>query len=231
MLITVEHFFHISLFTINLDMSYEKDPLKHVLAAYFNAARLPLKRYYPKLYLSDKEKNSINRQKPFAIIHLKASSAAKNFRNAFGINWDSVIEHLENTGFDIVEIGDAPGLIPQYYQSTSIREMIALMSKASLFIGIDSGPSHIAASLEIPSIVFFGAVNPEFRHFKDQFKGIILQQFCEYAGCYHTNPIAYKSHSCRLVGDSGIPKCCNFTTIQVVDTINELVAKYNIKHA
>jgi heptosyltransferase-3 len=42
----------------------------------------------------------------------------------------------------------------------SLSEAKALLSKAAVFIGNDSGPAHMAAAFGVPSIVLFGASNP-----------------------------------------------------------------------
>jgi ADP-heptose:LPS heptosyltransferase len=45
------------------------------------------------------------------------------------------------------------------FQGT-LSEVKALLSKAALFIGNDSGPAHMAAAFGVPSVVLFGASNP-----------------------------------------------------------------------
>jgi heptosyltransferase-1 len=42
----------------------------------------------------------------------------------------------------------------------SISELIALTRRASLFIGGDTGPLHLAAALKIPVVAIFGPTNP-----------------------------------------------------------------------
>jgi ADP-heptose:LPS heptosyltransferase len=42
----------------------------------------------------------------------------------------------------------------------NIKEVIALAAQASLFIGNDSGPAHIAAATRCPTIVIFGSSDP-----------------------------------------------------------------------
>ena len=111
---------------------------------------------------------------------------------------------------------------------TTIREMISLINGSSFFIGIDSGPSHIAASLGIPALIFFGAVNPSYRHFSQLFKGSFLQQYCEFAGCYHEQ-VSATGVECRLVGDNGIPKCSLHTTEYVISNIDLLIKKFQIR--
>jgi ADP-heptose:LPS heptosyltransferase len=50
-----------------------------------------------------------------------------------------------------------------------------VVASADLFIGIDSGISHIASGFEIPSIIFFGNVDPDIIHIDNKNK------------CYITN--------------------------------------------
>ena len=42
---------------------------------------------------------------------------------------------------------------------TDLRELIALLSQARLFIGNDSGPAHLAARIGIPTAIVFGGTN------------------------------------------------------------------------
>lgn len=42
----------------------------------------------------------------------------------------------------------------------SLREFIAAATYCSIFIGSDSGPTHIAAALSIPTLALFGPTNP-----------------------------------------------------------------------
>jgi heptosyltransferase I len=43
---------------------------------------------------------------------------------------------------------------------TSITELIALMRRAKLFIGGDTGPLHLAAALRVPVVAIFGPTDP-----------------------------------------------------------------------
>lgn len=42
----------------------------------------------------------------------------------------------------------------------SLKELSALLSKASLYLGVDTAPMHMAAALDIPVIALFGPSNP-----------------------------------------------------------------------
>jgi len=210
------------LFSIDLDGSYEASPHRHFLEAYQASAGLPPTREYPRLYLSEKERcMDPGITGPFVLLHLE-SLTDKNYRKAYGINWAAVADRLSRDGYTVLQLGKDPvpikGVI---HRPTSLREMMALLAKASLFIGLDSGPSHLAAALGVPSILLFGAVNPAYRHFPELLKGIILQEPCPYAGCFHEAPNPEKM-ICRLVGEDGIPICCAFTTEKVLEAIDQL---------
>ncbi len=42
---------------------------------------------------------------------------------------------------------------------TSLGELAALLKKANLFIGTDSGPSHVASAVKTPSIILYSGTN------------------------------------------------------------------------
>ena len=212
---------------INLDESYEKTPHMHILHAYQQKAHLPVKEEYPKLYLNEAERKSFIGTR-YMVLHLEGSSE-KNYRRIYGINWAEVIALIKRAGYEVLYIGkqddeaDAAGAT---YIRTSLREMIALLYNATFFIGIDSGPSHIAASLSVPSLLFFGAVTFEYRHFRHLFNGYVLQNECEFAGCYHNVPDHHKVADlvCRIAGDEGTPPCSLHNTAIVQKLVQQLIA-------
>ena len=203
---------------INLDDSYENNPNIHLLHAYQKKANLPLEIKYPIFNNFDKNiKTKLNINGKFFILHIESFSE-KNYRNVYGVDWDVITNYINDLGYKVIQVGVSPTEINNTIKvSTKIYELISLIKESSYFIGIDSFPSHVAASIKIPSIIFFGAVNPEFRHFKSIFNGYLLSQECEFAGCYHESK-SKKLVSCRIVGDSGIPKCSMHS--------NEYVKKY-----
>jgi len=46
------------------------------------------------------------------------------------------------------------------YSSAELRQLAALLSGAVFFMGCDSGVSHVAAAMKVPSIVVFGPTDP-----------------------------------------------------------------------
>lgn len=74
--------------------------------------------------------------------------------------WARVIEQL-GQDFGLFQIGrlDVDGERPgPPMQTSSIRQMFALIWAADGFVGFDSGPTHVAAALDRPSIVLWDAV-------------------------------------------------------------------------
>jgi ADP-heptose:LPS heptosyltransferase len=211
---------------INLNGVYEQHPQQHILQAYFNHARLAIPLVKPKLFLSAKEIEDTPAKGKYVVLHLEGNSA-KNYRNIYGVHWEKIAAWLNQLGYTVLQVGNSNKQIPntEYFETSSVRALITLIHKASFFIGADSGPSHIAASLGTPSLIFFGSVNPWYRHLPHSFNGLILQQFCQFAGCYH-EVIGTSGQTCKLVGDEGIPMCSLHTNEYVIEKIETLITKY-----
>ena len=77
----------------------------------------------------------------------------------------AVARHLSETGLEPVFVAgpaDEIGAFRQFkvHHNLSIGALKNLMANAQLFIGNDSGPTHIAAAFGVPSVVLFGPSNP-----------------------------------------------------------------------
>lgn len=97
----------------------------------------------------------------YAVLHPFASAAEKQWPAE---RFSEVARFL--TLWNIAPIflcgpGDnpAPFRAHRLFQGT-LSEAKALLSKAAVFIGNDSGPAHIAAAFGIPSVVLFSTSNP-----------------------------------------------------------------------
>jgi heptosyltransferase-3 len=122
----------------------------------------------------------------YVVFHCRSEEAARNW-NAEG--WRSLAEALLNKGLTVVEIGHAPsGCLSQregYLNltgKTSIRGSAALIKQARLFIGIDSGPAHIANALETPGLILLGRYR-------------IFGQYMPYTGAYASGRGLILQHS------------------------------------
>lgn len=226
--IHLESLLGVSLITLNLDNSYEVKPDIHFLHAYQTAAKLPIIDDYPKLYLSSKEKTQRIIEGDYVVLHIESFSD-KRYRQVYGIDWNTVINFLNSKGYKVVQAG----INNQKFDNslsikTNIRELISLIYNSKYFIGLDSGPSHIAASLKIPSVIFFGAIKPELRHFPNLFNGILLKKECEYDN--QNLRVDKEALPCNFANENGDPKCCTYTTENVLNIIEELF-KRNVTKA
>lgn len=67
----------------------------------------------------------------------------------------------------------------------SLLELIAVVSRATYFVGIDSLPFHVAQIAGVPAAVFFGSVNPLTR-VVDESRVWPITASIECLGCYHS---------------------------------------------
>lgn len=100
---------------------------------------------------------------PVAVIHPVASGPDKTWPAE---RFLSLAGHLrEQCGLEPVFIGaNASEVAPfrgfRCLSAAPLAEVKNLLARASLFIGNDSGPAHMAAALRLPVIVLFGASDP-----------------------------------------------------------------------
>jgi lipopolysaccharide heptosyltransferase II len=116
-------------------------------------------------------------RKPLLVLGLGASRLTKiwpmeNFAHV-ACDWarerDGSVLALCSRG-EIQELGEVFGkeiqrlrVSPQRVRiesSLSLRELMAVVSQARLFVGNDSGPKHVAVALDIPTLTLFGPEDP-----------------------------------------------------------------------
>lgn len=98
-----------------------------------------------------------------AVIHPVAATPEKTWRAE---GFLAVAQHLKSSGVEPVFIGGAGDDLSAFRAfhtvvGAPLAEIKRLLSTASLFVGNDSGPAHMAAAFGVPVVVIFGASNPE----------------------------------------------------------------------
>jgi ADP-heptose:LPS heptosyltransferase len=164
--------------TINLDLAYEKQPLLHITDAYALYAfgspeKLQNKRI--QLFSSPQDKLKANWiaqaqiQSDYAIIHMRQDTWPS--RNLSEQTWKSIVDLLlQETQLKIVQIGSErefafdhdPRLI-NMLGKVNIHELKELIAGSKLFLGIDSGTLHIAATTDCPIICMFTSAHHTLR--------------------------------------------------------------------
>jgi lipopolysaccharide heptosyltransferase II len=106
---------------------------------------------------------------PVVVMHIGAGTPAKRWPTA---HWCALVDGLlDELGGTIILVGESDDgfrarqiskKCPQVLDWTSrlaLKQFAALVRDADLFIGCDSGPAHIAAALDVPSVVLFSGTN------------------------------------------------------------------------
>jgi ADP-heptose:LPS heptosyltransferase len=104
---------------------------------------------------------------PLLAVHLGAGNAAKRWPTR---SWKALVERFIHDGWRIVVIGGVDDLafsqalpahdrIRDWAGSLTVAQTTALLERADLFIGADSGPAHLAASAGALSVILFSGTN------------------------------------------------------------------------
>ncbi len=100
-------------------------------------------------------------QTRYAVLHPFASTSQKRWPAE---RFCEVARYLELWNITPVFLASADDNIAPFAAHTifrgSLSKVKTLLSKASLFVGNDSGPAHMAAAFGVPSVVLFGPSNP-----------------------------------------------------------------------
>jgi len=103
-------------------------------------------------------------EKPYAVIHPMASAPDKTWPTERFIEVADYI--ASRCGLEPVFIA-GPGESLELFQrwrrleGAPLKDVMALMSGSSLFVGNDSGPAHCAAAFGVPVVVLYGSSDPE----------------------------------------------------------------------
>lgn len=206
----------------NLDMSYESKPSVLRLSTYYEFCNIKNgKLRNPKLNLPfDYKSNKLF--KKYCVIHLENKKEAG--RNVRGLSWDVICAELKLQGYFILQIGhdetvNVSGAVR--IRTMSENFLAYVIAGADLFIGIDSGPAHIASAFNVPSILFFGNVNPSVAYPELSNKCImslhgIENPVCDKPYCWHST-VGVVGVPCYI--NENVPPCTIFSTEKVLKNI------------
>jgi ADP-heptose:LPS heptosyltransferase len=104
---------------------------------------------------------------PLLAVHLGAGNAAKRWPTR---SWRALVGRFLEDGWRIVVVGGVDDLalsrdlpahdrLRDWAGSLSVAQTTALLERADLFIGADSGPAHLAASAGTLSVILFSGTN------------------------------------------------------------------------
>jgi heptosyltransferase-3 len=98
-----------------------------------------------------------------AIIHPVAAIPAKTWPAA---NFLAIAGHLKQNGIEPIFIGGPDDDLSPFHPHRTIAgapvsQIKSLLASASLFVGNDSGPAHMAAAFGLPAVILFGSSDPD----------------------------------------------------------------------
>jgi heptosyltransferase III len=165
---------------------------------------------YPELYIPDKYFKSVSKKisfKKYIVIHCNSNESIKNWTNA---KWSELISKIiSEFKYMVIEVGNESKLQlnnPCYLNlcgELRLMETAALIKNATLFIGIDSGPAHMANAAGVPGVILLGDYYFNMSHYNP------------YSGNY------LNSKKCKLVYSENEVK--NISVDQVLDNIWSLL--------
>jgi ADP-heptose:LPS heptosyltransferase len=109
---------------------------------------------------------SNSRSGPYAVLHPFASTEDKTWARE---KFLAVAKHLADSGIEPLFIAGVDEDLSAFgehscFQGAPLEEVKSLFAGATLFVGNDSGPAHIAAAFGRPVIVLFGSSDVENWH-------------------------------------------------------------------
>jgi ADP-heptose:LPS heptosyltransferase len=145
---------------------------------------------------------------PLIVIHAGPSSKVRQWPRE---HWTALIQALNHygvknilqlgaragsyAGADSAETAPLPGVF-SLMEKMSLEQSIAMISLADLYVGIDSGLLHAAASVKTNSVGLWGPTSPYFRFSANESRDFVTSQV-ECQGCHHRVP--------RLHWETGCP--------------------------
>lgn len=207
--------------TINFDMAYEINPKQLVLQSYIDVTGdkdIPL-RNSKLVSIVDSSAKFFDK---YILIHIDETGMPH--RNAYNINWEFVVNYFKRLGYLVFQVGKRVGrIVAPHFNDANIETLIFLVREASVVIGIDSGVTQIAVSLDTPSVIFFGSVNPEKRYINfDKIKPLHSQCITkEDDFCYHNAEGSTTGAQCKY--NAILPPCTSFSEWAVIDAVNKLL--------
>lgn len=211
---------------IDLDMSYENKPKQLHLQSYFETCKdtysrteIPKNLERPRLTFPINAQNKMF--KKYAVLHI--DKREQPGRNIYGVAWHTIISELVIQGYDVIQIGknDHDETSALFMNTPTINMMMWLIAGADLFIGADSGPSHIAVAFGIPAIIFFGQVDPNIIHPDlSNVKVITTGKVCDKPFCWHET-VTTTGQDCYI--DKVAPPCVQFKTLDVINSIHKFI--------
>ena len=194
----------------NLNGVYEGNPQQHILQSYANCI-LGSSEFdaQPKLYPNATEIYKVqevlkNFDRPFIVAH-KPNHPWPNRQISEKIWQEMILAIQQQSQFDVIQIGSSSDFAFQnqdrfhdHRARYSVQELSLLIAASKGFIGIDSGPSHVATCSDVPMAVFFTCAHHEYRKpLRKNGKFLPLIPSVDCYGCLTKNTMQRTNYYCE----------------------------------
>ena len=142
----------------------------------------------------------------YVVIHCCSNEPIKDWDNN---KWDQLVKITDDFKYHVIEIGTnsvintESDLYHNFCGKISILQSAFVIKEAKLFIGIDSGPAHMANAVGTPGIILLG----------EYYFG--MKNFNPFSGNYGS------LENCRIIHSSDIVK--SITVDSVIKSVEELL--------
>ena len=133
-----------------------------LLHAFTQGAGLCVADETPRLHIPDVARTTVDAldlPARYVVFHTKSNSNEKDW--SF-VNWTRLARDVIASGYDVVEIGlgaNILGVTEGYHDfcgRTTLLEAAEIIRRADLFVGVESGPSHLANAVGARSVILIG---------------------------------------------------------------------------
>jgi hypothetical protein len=146
----------------------------------------------------------------------------------------TITERMPSTDMTVGEffqaLGQMDGPVINAIGITPMRLLMALISKATGFIGLDSGPLYIAQAFRIPSVSLWGTHAPQVRigYDKDYMDLAIWKRGeCRYAPCFAWG--GFPAHKCPYGANQVACQCLSTVTSKdVLEKVDKIEKSYAV---
>jgi ADP-heptose:LPS heptosyltransferase len=197
------------------DDDLTKDDTLNSIVAFGQNQGVEIGETHPQLFVSEDAKQTARKAMgqlssviaPLIVIHAGPSSRVRQWPRE---HWMALIQKLHLLGYKkILQIGARAGSyasadkaenapLPGAFslvEQLSLDQSIALISLADLYVGIDSGLLHAAASVRTPAVSIWGPTSPQFRLSAEERKFSVTSTV-ECQGCHHRMPRLHWENGC-----------------------------------
>lgn len=168
--------------TVDLDLSYERDPQRHIIEVYADKLGVKCDDWRLRIYPNSEERawarNLLGSGK-WAALHAGPYDLTAWPGRTIRLDlFESLKSAIEASGYKVFVVGAT---------ATSIHQLAAIIERCELFVGADSLPMHLAQAALIPTVGIFGSINPKYRLLPFPFiKGVTADpKSVGCLGCHH----------------------------------------------